>query len=122
MVYTIKDISEAIAYAEEITPRQAAQFANDFVNFIKGAIENGDIVNIKGFGEFGYKTRKERQESVGTNWWAEGHPQCIIPYRPACSQPIFRYNNHLKSTVKENSMGNPFIEKRTQYVKRAKSE
>lgn len=86
------DLITSIAEKSNLTKKDAEGALNAFMESVKEALENGDKVQLVGFGTFEVRHRKERE---GRN---PRDPQEKILI-PASKAPVFKAGKTLKEAV-----------------------
>ncbi|WDV45549.1 HU family DNA-binding protein [Clostridiaceae bacterium M8S5] len=86
------DLITSIAEKSNLTKKDAESALNAFMESVKEALENGDKVQLVGFGTFEVRHRKERE---GRN---PRDPKQKITI-PASKAPVFKAGKTLKEAV-----------------------
>lgn len=89
---TKRELAAALAERNNLSKKDAVDIVNSFVDIITEALQNGDTVQLTGFGTFGVKDRPER---VGHNPREKGS-KIVIPARKS---PFFKAGKSLKDSV-----------------------
>lgn len=86
------ELIASMAEKSNLTKKDAEQALNGFLSSVEEALENGDKVQLVGFGTFEVRERKAREGRNPRN------PQEVIKI-PASKAPVFRAGKALKETV-----------------------
>lgn len=87
----VEQVAEAIGPG--VTKRDCALVVDGFINAVKHALAGGQSIEIRGFGTFKVRERKERMAR---------NPRTGEPVRvPARSTPVFKPSKYLRARVAE---------------------
>ncbi|OLS03009.1 HU family DNA-binding protein [Tissierella creatinophila] len=86
------ELIASMADKSELTKKDAEAALNGFIKSVEEALENGEKVQLVGFGTFEVRQRKARE---GRN---PRDPEEVIQI-PASNAPVFKAGKSLKETV-----------------------
>jgi len=82
-VVTKADIVELISREVEVQKKDIAYIIDSFFGKVKGSLSRGEMMELRGFGTFGFKVRKARQaRNPRTNERVEVPEHLVMFFKP----------------------------------------